>query len=231
MSIEMKLNLLSGIYRLYDDFMKGLDTACQKQCAHCCTANVSITTLEGYYLIDKLDSDQRTNLKLALVKEAIPDRFRPLLTTNRIAELCRNGEEIPEDTISKGHQECPLLHQDLCPVYLLRPFGCRCFVSRIPCGASGVADVDDFVLSVNTVFLQTIEHVDKDGCSGNLIDVLLHLLSDENRSAYLNDGLRCQSHGLIPNHGLTVLMVPPEQKERLQPILAALNNLPPFKRR
>ena len=225
MSIEMKLNLLSGIYRLYDEFMNGLDTACQKQCAHCCTTNVSITTLEGYYLIDKLDSDQRASLKLALVKEAISDRFRPLLTTNRIAELCRNGEEIPEDTLSKGHQKCPLLLEDLCPVYLLRPFGCRCFVSRIPCGASGVADVDDFVLSVNTVFLQTIEHVDKDGCSGNLIDVLLRLLPAENRSAYQNDSLRCQSNGLIPNHGLTVLMIPPEQKERLQPILTALNRL------
>ena len=225
MSIEMKLNLLSGIYRLYDEFMTGFDTACQKQCAHCCTANVSITTLEGYYLIDKLDSDQRTNLKLALVKESISDRFRPRLTTNRIAELCRNGEEIPEDTLSKGHQKCPLLHDNLCLVYFLRPFGCRCFVSRIPCGASGVADVDDFVLSVNTVFLQTIEHVDKDGCSGNLIDVLLRLLSVEDRRAYRNDDLRCQSNGLIPNHGLTVLMVPPEQTERLQPILAALNRL------
>ena len=186
---------------------------------------MSITTLEGYYLIDKLDSDQRENLKLTLVKETISDRFRPILTTNRIAELCRNGEEIPEDTLSKGHQKCPLLDHDLCPFYLLRPFGCRCFVSRIPCGDSGVADMDDFVLSVNTVFLQTIEHLDKDGCSGNLIDVLLRLLSVENRLAYRNDDLRCQSNGLIPNHGLTALMVPPEQKERLQPILAALNRL------
>jgi hypothetical protein len=87
MSIEMKLKFLSGIYRLYDDFMKDLDTACQKHCAHCCTANVSITTLEGTYLISKLDSNQRENLKHALVRGAASERFRPLLTTNRIAEL------------------------------------------------------------------------------------------------------------------------------------------------
>jgi Fe-S-cluster containining protein len=225
MSIEMKLNFLSGIYRLYDQFMEDLDTACQKHCAHCCTANVSITTLEGYYLINKLDSDQRRNLKHALVKVAASERFRPLLTTNRIAELCRDGKEIPEDTFSQGHQKCPLLNQDLCPVYFLRPFGCRCFVSRIPCGTSGFADVDDFVLSVNTVFLQSIEHLDKDGCSGNLIDVLLRLLSTENRRAYQNDGLQCRSTSLIENQRLSVLMVPPEHQERLQPILSALNKL------
>ena len=40
------------------------------------------------------------------------------------------------------------------------------------CGETGSADIDDFTASVNTVFLQVIEHLDAEGCSGNLIDVL-----------------------------------------------------------
>ena len=225
MSLEKKLVLLSGIYGIYDTFSEGLDTACRKNCAHCCTTDVSMTTLEGYYLIRNLNSDQRRNLKQALVKARAPGRFQPQLTINQIADLCRKGKAIPEEGLGAGNQHCPLLSQEVCPVYPLRPFGCRCFVSRIPCGKSGVADVDGFVLSVNTVFLQTIEHLDQNGCTGNLIDVLLSLLSSDNRQAYRKERLECLSAGLVTNQALTVMMVPPEYRVRLQPILAALNTL------
>ena len=225
MSIDKKLTLLGGIYGIYDTFAEGLDTACRKYCAHCCTFNVSITTLEGYYLIHKLNPDQRRNLRKVLQNENATGRFRPQLTTNQIAELCRHGEAVPEEGFSAEKYKCPLLRRDACPVYLLRPFGCRCFVSRIPCVKSGVADVEEYVLTVNTVFLQTIEHLDNNGCTGNLIDVVLWLLSPENRHAYLQNRLACLSAGLVANKPLTVLMVPPEHREGLQPIFAALNAL------
>lgn len=225
MSVEKKLDLLSGIYSIYDEFTQGLDTACRKYCAHCCTTNVSMTTLEGYYLIHNLNSDQRRNLKQALEGEGSAERFQPQLTTNRLADLCRKGEAIPDEGVNQGNQKCPLLSQEMCPVYEFRPFGCRCFVSRIPCGKSGTASVDGFVLSVNTVFLQTIEHLDITGCTGNFIDVLLSLLSAGNRDAYRKNGLECFSAGFVANQPLKVLMVPPEHRERLKPIIAALNTL------
>lgn len=225
MSIEKKITLLAGMYGIYDEFAGGLDSACQKYCAHCCTSNVSITTLEGYYLIRDLDPHQRTVLKRTLEKVGVTERFRPQLTTNRLAELCRQGKALPEEIISTENQNCPLLRQNACPIYLLRPFGCRCFVSKISCEKSGVADTDEFVLSVNTVFLQTIEHLDKNGCTGNLIDVVLCLLSAKNRHAYRESRLECLSADLIANMPLSVLMVPPEHREGLQPILAALNAL------
>jgi hypothetical protein len=151
--------------------------------------------------------------------------FRPLLTTNRIAELCRQGREIPEEAFGDPAEICPLLEENACPVYPLRPFGCRCLVSRVPCRESGTAEMPDFVLTVNTVFLQTIEHLDATGCTGNLADVLLCLLSAENRQAYEEGRLSCNATGLIGNHPLTVLMVPPEHRNRLQPILGALAKL------
>jgi hypothetical protein len=36
------------MYAIYEDFMEKEKFACQKYCAHCCTRNVTITTLEGY---------------------------------------------------------------------------------------------------------------------------------------------------------------------------------------
>ena len=71
-----------------------------------------------------------------------------------------------------------------CPLYLLRPFGCRCLVSRHDCGNKGYAEIEDFVLSVNTIFMQTIEHVDLNGCTGNMIDVITTMASEVNRQVY-----------------------------------------------
>ena len=225
MTIEQKLDLLNRIYGIYDAFARSLDVACRKYCAHCCTSNVSLTTLEGYRLVHSLEPDQLEHLQQYLEPAFEKRVFRPLLTTNRIAELCRQEREIPEEAFGDPAEICPLLEEKACPVYPLRPFGCRCLVSRVPCRASGTAEMPDFVLTVNTVFLQTIEHLDATGCTGNLADVLLCLLSDENRQAYREGRLNCRATGLIGNHPLTVLMVPPEHRDRLQPILGALGKL------
>ena len=225
MTIEQKLDLLNRIYGIYDAFARSLDVACKKYCAHCCTSNVSLTTLEGYRLVHSLEPDQLEYLQGCLEPASEKRVFRPLLTTNRMAEFCREGREIPEEVFGDLGENCPLLEQNTCPVYPRRPFGCRCLVSRVSCSESGTAEMPDFVLTVNTVFLQTIEHLDSTGCTGNLADVLLCLLSDENRQAFREGRLSCNATGLIGNHRLTVLMVPPEHRDRLQPILGALGKL------
>ncbi len=225
MTIEQKLDLLNRIYGIYDAFARGLDVACRKYCAHCCTSNVSLTTLEGYRLVHSRETDHLEHLQQCLEPAFEKRVFRPLLTTNQIAELCRQGREIPEEASGDPAENCPLLEENACPVYSLRPFGCRCLVSRVPCRKSGTAEMPDFVLTVNTVFLQMIEHLDATGCTGNLADVLLCLLSADNRQAYREGRLSCSATGLIGNHPLTVLMVPPEHRNRLQPILGALAEL------
>ncbi len=85
--------------------------------------------------------------------------------------------------------------------------------------------MDDFVLSVNTVFLQTIEHVDAGGCSGNLVDVLRAMSVEQNREAYRNDILHCTGNGLIANQPLEVLMIPPEHRTQIEPILQELRQV------
>jgi hypothetical protein len=82
--------------------------------------------------------------------------------------------------------------------------------------------MDEAVVAVNTLFLQTVEHVDAEGCSGNLLDVLDVLASEEKRAAYAGGVLHCTGNGLIPNRPIKVLMVPPEHRQRIEPILQRL---------
>mgnify|MGYP001600227260 FL=1 len=82
--------------------------------------------------------------------------------------------------------------------------------------------MDEALVAVNTLFLQTVEHVDADGCSGNLLDVLDVLADDETRAAYAAGSLRCSGNGLIANRPMSVMMVPPEHRHQIEPILQRL---------
>ena len=98
-------------------------------------------------------------------------------------------------------------------------------LSQYDCGQKGYAQIDDFVHSVNTVFLQTIEHLDGDGCTGNLADVLAVMLAGDTWKAYEKGTLNCQHTGLISNYPLTALMIPPEHRGRMEPILENLRQI------
>jgi hypothetical protein len=222
-TIDQRLAALAHLYRVYDRFCDSLDNlACRKFCADCCSRNVTMTTLEGLYLLQGLDAAQQAKCLAALRQGADQDIFRPRWTTNQIAALCRNGHDAPDDDVTHDGSRCFLLVDAACSLYGLRPFGCRCMVSRQPCATTGYADVDDWVLTVNTVFLQTIEHIDRPGCFGNMQDVLQALALEEWRTAYRDGRPPTKASRLIPNQPAPVLMVPPEHRERIQSILAEM---------
>ena len=225
MALAKRMEALSRIYKIYDGIHNTLDLACGEKCAHCCTTNVTMTTLEAYKIVTDLMASGRQQKIDGLAKLGDIRRFQPLLTTNRMAELCAADAKIPEEDTGGDWKDCSLLNESLCTIYDLRPFGCRCFVSRQNCGETGYADIDDFTASVNTVFLQVIEHIDANGCSGNLIDVLQFMASEENRRAYEGGELKCENNGLIVNWELKVLMIPPEHRVRIEPILQQLREI------
>jgi len=224
-ALAKKLEALNRVYQIYDDFHATLGLACKEKCAHCCTTTVTMTTLEGCKIVDDLITTGKLEVIDRLKEIEEMPRFQPLLTTNRMAELCAADAKVPEENAADQRQDCVLLNDSLCTIYDLRPFGCRCFVSRQNCGATGYADIDDFTASVNTVFLQVIEHLDAEGCSGNLIDVLQFLASEDNRRAYGQGEVNCEDSGLIVNWELKVLMIPPEHRERIEPILQQLREI------
>lgn len=225
MDITSKLKALDQIYAVYESFIDSLDLACKKYCDHCCTSGVILTTLEGYKIIDRLGLGPGTEVTQKIHAAAKITRFRPRITTNRLARLCAAGLETAEVIDNENWQACPVLQDHHCPVYEWRPFGCRCLISRRHCGERGYAEMDDFVLSVNTLILQTIEHVDAEGCSGNLVDVLRVMSLEENRATYINGRLHCTSNGLIANQPLEVLMIPPEHRAKIEPILRELRQI------
>lgn len=224
MDLEKKLVILERIYEIYDNFTKGLDVACKKHCANCCTRNVTITTLEGYKIAEFLELTEKKDLYAKIQKGLCKKRFQPEITINMLADLCLQGKDIPDEESDARWGECPFLINNECPIYQVRPFGCRCFVSGIKCKESGYAEVDPFVLTVNSLFLQFIEHADKGGYFGNLTDVLLFMQTEKSRKLFEKGILKCEDTGMIPNRPIKAFLVPPEHKARIEPIFKALQN-------
>jgi hypothetical protein len=216
-AIERKLKALRQVLAIYDEFAGTLESACRPGCSRCCTDRVAVTTLEAHALLGTLPAEQVERLILA-------SGARPagtVLTTNALAELCAEGREPPEAGEAPAGV-CALLSGDRCPIYPLRPFNCRCFVSRVPCAEQGCAEVDEATVAVNTIFLQTIEHLDAGGCTGYLPDVVAVLADSARARAYREGALDCEACGLVPNRPLRVLMVPPEHRGRIDPLVARL---------
>ena len=226
LDLARRLRLLEGLYAIHERFTAAIDSlACGLHCDTCCTRNVTMTTLEGRYLLDGIAAKERWWLLEALRKQADQRRYRPKITTNTLARYCIEGREPPEENPPEAPGPCPLLEDKACPVYDRRPFGCRCFVSRRRCGDQGHADIDDWVLTANTVFLQTIEQLDCPGCFGNFSDVLLALDNGGITAAEAPPALDCEAAGLIANQPTRALMIPPEHMERIQPLLQAIRAL------
>jgi len=225
MDTDTKLDRLDSLYRLYDETVARLPAACAPGCAHCCTRNVIVTTLEGWRLVDRLDAGSLERLHHRLEGAAERPRFRPRITVNRLAELAMTDEEPPEEACDPAWSPCPLLADDLCPVYDLRPFACRCMFSTVVCGPGGYAAQDDYLITANTVFQPVIEHLDVPGGTGNLVDVLQYLRGAEQCSLYRTGMIRPEAAGLPANRPVRMLMLPPEHRERLQPVVGRIQKL------
>ena len=225
MSLKAKLNALKQIYQVYDEFIQTQDLACRKYCSICCTCDVTLTTLEGRMIIDALSPAEIRVLLSKLAQKAHPGRLLPDITTNHLAHLCAQGRDFAETDRRLSPAACPLLTEHSCPVYDVRPFGCRSLVSHINCENSGFATTNDYILSINTLFLQVMEHLDSGGRLGNLSDVLIVLEAENRSSAAIRNRPEHTGRHLIRNQPLKVLMLPPEHRVRIQPILASLQKI------
>ena len=205
-----RIKALEGIYKVYEGYVQGLELACKKGCTDCCTSNVTITSLESALLFKSLGQKYAESVVCRIAKNIPKKRFQPKVSLNRYAQICLNGEKSPEEDNDPGWGTCPLLENDICTVYEARPFACRSMFSQKACHETGAAEMSPFDLTVNNVFMQYIEHLDCEGCSGNLSDMILYSGSD----AFQDYGRK-----LIKNQKAGVLMVPPEHQEQIRPLL------------
>ncbi len=222
--LDDRLRLLDHVYQVYDQFAGSLSPVCRPGCSHCCTRNVTVTTLETYRLAAAV-TDRYEGLPASVRRASEGMRFRPGVTINALAALCIQEAPVPEEEADPSWGPCPLLLDDHCPFYDLRPFGCRCLVSTVPCKETGYAEVEPFVITVNNVFQQYIEHIDADGLTGNLVDLLGFFASGRAGRDYETGFFRGRPDGgglLLSNRTIPALMVPPKHRGRIRPILEAL---------
>ena len=222
MNITTRLDILKQWFELYDDFLVDMDMGCEKGCASCCTCNVTCTTLEGQLIYDQLAAKNRLDNLDAKVASAPERRFQPAITLNQMVEMCVHDLEIPEEINDPSAGTCLWLDEETCPLYAVRPFACRAMCSVNNCTATGEAQMPPFVLSVNNVMNQYIEALDRPGASGNLIDILHFLSIQDNRQAYIDGSQEQFPAPLKPNLPFSVLMIPPEHRERMTPLLQAI---------
>lgn len=222
MDIQNRLTLLKAIHHLFDDFVADQAVACRQACAVCCTCNVTLTTLEGFLIIDQLSEQQRTDVFDRLQPFRTMGRFQPTISINQMARMCLQGIEIPEESADPEMGDCPLLEEDLCPIYSLRPFACRSMLSTVVCSRGGEARISPFVMTVSQTILQYLEAIDTPGYSGNFIDILTFLADPVHKDAYESGQLPPAPAGLTTNLDLPVLMIPPEHRKRMTPLLRKL---------
>jgi Fe-S-cluster containining protein len=166
-------NLLT-IYTLYADWAEEFDYACHKGCATCCTQSVSMTMLEGELIHEYIQTERP---ELMTILDGLPGGAATPKTTNQFAAACLREEEDGDEPDSWNMAPCVFLRENCCAVYPVRSFMCRSFGSRIPCDLRGEAEVEPLLLTLNTVILQCLEHLDQGRPWGNM-NLILRLVKE-----------------------------------------------------
>ncbi|WDP92460.1 MAG: hypothetical protein HUN04_23140 [Desulfobacter sp.] len=222
-----KIDTLEKIYELFDHAAGGFELACHEGCDDCCTCNVTATSLETSFLFSHLEKNGISHLTSCLETTGSGKRYRPGMTTNGFARATLSGEAVEEEENDPAWGRCPMLEGGRCRIYEARPFGCRSMLSQKPCRETGWADMPPLALSLSTIVLQYIEHLDKDGFSGNFLDVAGRYLGRE-RAVYLsfeniNDSDTRKI--FLRNREIPALMVPPEHRSQAASMIRELNAL------
>jgi Fe-S-cluster containining protein len=166
----MKKTILATIYSAFAHWSIGEDFCCAQGCSLCCTRNVTIITLEGMNILDfyKANNDLHQLTEILSTPDHSP---APLQTTNEYIADCLAGRE-GEQQLADSSSCCPFLQNDICTIYPVRPFSCRCFVSQDPCRRHNAATVPNSYLAASMVTMQIIEHLGQFDHWGNMTDVL-----------------------------------------------------------
>ena len=93
------------------------------------------------------------------------------------------------------------------------------------CEEGGHADLEDFQLTLNHLFMQVIEHLDCPGWSANLTDMLLHLQKQDDLKSPGHSDTGGPGPALPANQPARVLMIPPQHRQRTAPIVEELQRI------
>lgn len=217
------MSTLEGIYALFDKAMAAFPIACAEYCADCCTCNVTATGLEIAYIQDRLDGRVLNDIPMRLNRAGQTRRFRPSQTTNGFALACMEGRETDEQENDPSWGICPLLENGRCTIYPVRPLGCRVMMSTAPCRQTGQADMPFLGLTITTIFMQFVEHLDAGGVYGNFLDLLACAGNNTGEENELPENGKIQ--GAPHNLKIPALMIPPEHVAQTQGLVQSLRRM------
>ena len=208
--------MLEKLYEVYSQWVDGYALACQKGCSPCCTQSVTMTSLEGEAIVEffRKKGQEKELQKLLTVAEATTND-RPI-TTNQFARICLDQKEFAEeDQGAWNFEPCIFLKENVCTIYEVRPFGCRSFGSQVKCAAGRAAEVTPLYVTVNTVFMQIIEHLASNGGHwGYMADILKY---QTGQSA---------GQGVVEAQSLPGFLVEPAEEKAVSRLLARLYAAP-----
>jgi Fe-S-cluster containining protein len=166
----LKNLILQKIFDCFADWSSQFTLACEKGCALCCTQDVAITAVEGEWILEYMRTRSMQPWLEHLLKGRLPEPHLSQ-TTNQYAEACLNGIEMEIDS-GRFDAICPFLQHDLCRIYPVRPFACRCFASTQICRKGASASLPPVYLSAAIAVSQIIEHLSQFDHWGNMLHVL-----------------------------------------------------------
>lgn len=217
-----KKDILTKIYAIFDQQAKSWTIACKKSCSDCCTDRIWMTSLEGQLIIDYLKSQSMLALLDKITQSPVQKRYHPKTTTNMEAILSVDDAPIPDPENDNSFQTCPFLTNNECPIYPVRPMGCRTMVSTQPCHNKGFAEMSSLSMSIATVFSQYIEHIDTNGYYGNYVNIFEYLTTSPESMPIQHI---MASECLLPNQPIKYLMIPPEHRSHIQKIMLQMQKI------
>ncbi len=169
----MRLAILEAIISVFSVWASEMQVACRRGCTTCCTANVTVTWLEGQRIHRFIRANCMEEWLACQLARTSPPR-QPQTTVNAFAEACLAGREIALEAVDFDGT-CPFLEDNLCCIYEARPFSCLSFASQVPCIPGHHARVPAYYMAATTAVSQLIEHLGPGSACGNMISILLAL--------------------------------------------------------
>ncbi len=216
----LRQEILRAIYDFYQEFISGYPVACQKGCSTCCTTSVCATSFEAEFLLKGAVSlgEEGAGLLAMADRARKAEHFQPSCTINTSADICLKGHSPPEEVSALSFDPCPFLSaRGECSLYSWRPFACRAMVSRKRCVAGGEADMPPFLITVNLAMCQVLEHLDRDGYYGNILDLLPVVSGKMDVSSFQG--------AVKTNRSLSCFVVPPDEAARFKSFMRRLSSV------
>lgn len=228
--VDIQQKILIAIYSCFSDWSAPQQFHCHAGCATCCSCNVTVTALEARRIVEFCRLHNR--LDWLVDKLGSPNVLDPpKQTTNEYVSATLQELDPLFETVRIGENDesCPFLEKDICTIYEVRPFSCRCFVSTTPCSTRKAATIPDHYLYGAMVAQQIIEHLGQFNPWGYLTDVLsieIVRFESDGIPATIEDRRQTALARILRARPLPGFVIPDSELDRVAPLLQAIFQTP-----